>query len=975
MIKSKLIISLLGLLFFGNAVYSRGIDWEPSNKVFSIKEGLPSSETYFVHQDKQGYIWFCTDRGVVRYDGFHLQVFTQRNGLPDNVIFWIYEDYKGRIWFISYGGLLSYFENNKIVKYKYNHLIAGHIGNNLYPHKTFSVDKHDNVYFGSGNTGILKIDSKGKSKLFFYKNDYSTFDLVNGTYLSTINMQRTRLIYPDSYIMNIRKNGQPVKKVTSKTVFKSYMPNFISELKTVGEVEVARLQDCFFDLRFPNDVVRIPGATGYFPIGKDLWITTINGVYKLKDISRYGFTKAPRIVYLKGYRVSSVFMDKEKGLWFSTLDKGVIYVPNMVVKNVSIYDKREELDATHVVVNSKNEVIYSNHLGVFYLKGNVPIFLTNGMSRNAISTFSDILLISRNKRDFSIKGKNWLVFNYYDCFNEADTSALICYSRVARIHRNGQIDTLYDYFASKKYHKDLHHYFETVCSSDKGEVFAGNAKGLFCLKNGHWENSMFPAILRNNRVSHVRYSKELGLIVGTRGNGIIVFKNNRITHHITSEKGLISDQINRIAVGWDGKICWLTSNNGVSKLTFMDEGCVQIQNVLGVNGLLSNEVNNLFLTHKEVYLATKRGISKLPLDLSFLINPLKKQVTVKDVSVDGVSAELHADGLVLKSNSKMIHIELKSTNYKSFGNQKYKYRLSDKDKWTYGNSGNIDFYDLSSGEYKLELSYMSDNGIWQKPYGILHIEKQKRFVETFWFYILLVLMSFSGAFLLIRRRSIQLNKQRDYKRQIEKLEQKALLAQMNPHFIFNALNSIQSFLMYRENDLAERYLLKLSQLIRMTLNNSRESETSIEKEIEVLEKYLELEQMRYKNRFDFEFKNHLSGAEIRKCIPPMLIQPFVENSIIHGFKNLKEGGMITVQFSKIKDQFLFVEIIDNGLGYHNTIEKSMKEHKSYGTTITSERLNLFKQKYGGEFQYHIETITGTNGEAEGTIVKMIIPVI
>ncbi|MNU90687.1 anti-sigma F factor [compost metagenome] len=107
----------------------------------------------------------------------------------------------------------------------------------------------------------------------------------------------------------------------------------------------------------------------------------------------------------------------------------------------------------------------------------------------------------------------------------------------------------------------------------------------------------------------------------------------------------------------------------------------------------------------------------------------------------------------------------------------------------------------------------------------------------------------------------------------------------------------------------------------------------------------------------------------------MLIQPFVENSIIHGFKNLKEGGIITVQFSKIKDQFLFLEIIDNGLGYHNTIEKNTKEHKSYGTTITTERLNLFKQKYGGEFEYHIETITGVNGEAEGTIVRMIIPVI
>lgn len=973
--RSRFILLLFGTVLMGATAFSQPVSWEPLNKVFSIREGLPSSETYFVHQDREGYIWFCTDRGVVRYDGFHLQTFTMRNGLPDNVIFWIYEDYKGRIWFISYGGQLSYYEKGRIIKYKYNHLIADYIGNNLYPHKTFSIDRHDNVHFGSGNLGILKIDSAGKSRISFYKNDYCTFDLVNGTYLSTFNLPRTQEMFRRSYILNIRKDGKLVKKITNSTVYKTYMPNYLSELKRVKQVEIARLQDCFFDLRFPDEIVRIPGTTGYFPIGKDVWITTIEGVYKFQDVPRYGLTKAPRILYLKGYRVSSVFQDRENGLWFSTLDKGVIYIPNMVIRNVPVYHNQVEMNVSHVVIDANNRLLYSNHLGVFCLNSPKPILETSGMSRNSLARFSDILLISKNKRPVSVKGKTWLIFNYYDCYNEADTSAIACSSLIARIYKSGKIDTLYDYFRYKRHHKNIHHFFETVCSSDKGEIFAGNAKGLFRFKNGHWDNSMFPEILRKNRVSMVRYSKELGLIVGTRGDGIIVFKNNRVTHHITSENGLISDQINTIVVEPGGRNCWVTSNNGVSKLIFLNKEFVKIHNVLGVNGLISNEVNSLFLSGDMVYLATKRGLSKFPKDLSFLLNKQREQVAVREVIVDGNPAKLTGQSLLLNSNSKMIHIELKSTNYKSFGNQNYKYRLSANDKWIYGNTGSIDFYDLSSGEYHLELSYMSDNGIWQHPYKILFIQKSERFIETFWFYILLVLMSFSGAFLLIRRRSIQLNKQRDYKRQIEKLEQKALLAQMNPHFIFNALNSIQSFLMYQENELAERYLLKLSQLIRMTLNNSRESEINIEQEIDVLHKYLELEKMRYKDRFDFEFDVRLSVAELRKCIPPMLIQPFVENSIIHGFKNLKEGGLLTIQFLRITNQVLSVEIIDNGLGYQNTIDQKTTEHQSHGTKITSERLDLFKQKYGGTFEYQIETLKDESGKAKGTIVRMIIPVI
>ncbi|TSJ45784.1 sensor histidine kinase [Fluviicola chungangensis] len=971
-------IAILLTCFLASHAFTQ-INWEPSYRIFSVKEGLPSSETYFVYQDQQGYIWFCTDRGVVRYDGFHMEVLTTKNGLPDNVIFWIYEDYKGRIWFISYNGLLSYYDNakHKIIKYRYNQLISDYIGNNLYPYKTFSIDKNDNIFFSSGNNGVLKIDRQGRTQIAAFRGDYWTFDLRNGSYQATFNLYKTKDIAPKFYELTLRKEGKLQKRIISYEVFKNHMQSALAELKLHQGRKIARVQDCFFDLRFPEKVVRFPGTTGYFSAGPDLWITTVDGAYKLKNIAKYGLVNAPKQHFLSGFKVSAVLKDRENGWWFSTLDKGIVYLPNSIVKNCLVFENSKEIDVTHVVVDSNKDIFYSDHLGVFRLKDHYPLITSNHLSRTIVSRFDNLLLLPRINRKLPIDVKNkkyWRIPNYYDYFNEQDTSVLICASMIMRIHRSGQMDTLYDYFASKKYDKNLHHFFETVCSSGEA-VFVGNAKGLFCLKNGMLVNSMFPKAIRENRISCVRYSKELGLIIGTRGDGIYLFKNGKITHHITAKNGLVSDQINKIELEKNGITCWISTNRGVSKLFFIGNKYVRIHNILNVNGLASSEVNYAFLDDGTVYLATKRGISKFPTDLSFLMNPLKEQVSVKELTIDGKVIYPESQDLELESGSKMIHIELRSTNYKSLGSQPYKYRLSAHDKWTYGNTGSIDFYDLTSGDYHLELSYLNDNGIWQKPYGILTIHKQPKFVETIWFYILLVFSSFLLAFILFRITAIQINKQRRYKRQIEKLEQKALLAQMNPHFIFNSLNSIQSFLVYHENDLAEKYLQMLSQLIRMTLNNSRESEVTIQQEIDVLSKYIQLEKMRFKDRFDFEIKTSLTHTERQKYIPPMLIQPFVENAIIHGFKGLNIMGKLEVNFKELVENKLVVVVTDNGIGYDSKDKNTLSsEHKSYGMQITSERLSLFREKYNAEFDFVIENRMDENGKSKGTKIIILIPV-
>lgn len=188
-----------------------------------------------------------------------------------------------------------------------------------------------------------------------------------------------------------------------------------------------------------------------------------------------------------------------------------------------------------------------------------------------------------------------------------------------------------------------------------------------------------------------------------------------------------------------------------------------------------------------------------------------------------------------------------------------------------------------------------------------------------------------GLFLLSVNKNFVLQKQ------VNELEQKALSAQMNPHFIFNSLNSIQSFLLYEEKDKAERYLLKFSKLIRAILSSSREAFISLDQEIDLLTNYIELEQMRFQSKFAYQIENeHIMGAD-HLMIPPMMIPPIVENAILHGLSKRDIGGKLVVRF-EMRSDALIVIIEDNGIGIQEKDSLESKGHRSFGTQITRERV-------------------------------------
>ena len=206
------------------------------------------------------------------------------------------------------------------------------------------------------------------------------------------------------------------------------------------------------------------------------------------------------------------------------------------------------------------------------------------------------------------------------------------------------------------------------------------------------------------------------------------------------------------------------------------------------------------------------------------------------------------------------------------------------------------------------------------------------------------------------------------------LELQALRAQMNPHFIFNCLSSVNRFILINRTEEASDYLTKFSRLIRMALHNSEKSYITLENELEALRLYLDLERLRFKNAFNYSISliNTIDVSAV--FIPPMLLQPFIENAIWHGLMHKQDAGFLDITLS-IEEEILTCIITDNGIGRNNAAminSKSAEKNKSMGVKITTERLALLSRNEDEQAVFDIEDLTDKEGNAAGTkvILKM-----
>lgn len=240
-----------------------------------------------------------------------------------------------------------------------------------------------------------------------------------------------------------------------------------------------------------------------------------------------------------------------------------------------------------------------------------------------------------------------------------------------------------------------------------------------------------------------------------------------------------------------------------------------------------------------------------------------------------------------------------------------------------------------------------------------------------WLLVAAALTFAVAAYLLFRYFLSRSRREALLKAQLADLERSALQAQMNPHFIFNSLNSIQSYIANNENDKANRFLAKFSRLIRAMLNHSRSSLITLKEEIESLSLYMQLEKMRFKDKFDFEITVDPDLEPEAVKLPPLLIQPYLENAIIHGLAQARSTGKIDLYYMLV-GRYLLATVTDNGIGIEAS--RKLKDgtqalHKSVGMSITQKRLQLLDEG-DADPKVKIEEITDRHGEVLGTKVEV-----
>ncbi|MVM34897.1 hypothetical protein GO755_33020 [Spirosoma sp. HMF4905] len=339
-------------------------------------------------------------------------------------------------------------------------------------------------------------------------------------------------------------------------------------------------------------------------------------------------------------------------------------------------------------------------------------------------------------------------------------------------------------------------------------------------------------------------------------------------------------------------------------------------------------------------------------------------------------------GLELQSNQNMFTFEMAALSFDNPADNQYAYKLENFDEdWNQeGNRSFASYTNVPPGDYVLHVIAANNDGVWNRAGYRLPITILAPFWKTAWFRViaLITLLTLTGFVVRWReqQRTREQREKSELRERIAASEMKALRSQMNPHFLYNSLNAIRLFILQNDSDNADKYLVKFARLMRLILDNSRQEWVSLASELEQLTLYLELEQLRFDHKFDFSVTADPSLSLEKTAIPPMIIQPYIENAILHGLAHKQTKGHIQLLIERQSDH-LDCTVDDDGVGraWTQSLKKQSSTHQSVGLRVTEDRLQLIGQRSGQAAGVTIIDKHDDQQQATGTKVVIQLPFI
>ncbi|MCH2223894.1 MAG: histidine kinase [Crocinitomicaceae bacterium] len=886
-----------------------------------VSSGMPSNEVYHVVQDQNNYLWFATDNGIVKYDGTKLKVYTANDGLPENVVFRFYPQKDGRIYGETIGNKYFYIENDSIVPFKYSNIIQAKFSR--YRMYSFYIDSSENYHFG-GKAVELVLSNQGEilyectpvfdSEVVYILNLKEQDDYVF-TSVSYESQGGDRIVHRD--------RNEVYENVVRGKLYNLYGER--SATKVNNKVVAVTYGDRAIVLkegRIIQELCKGQEVLDIQKVGRRIWVSTAREGAVSYDILGDSLTNKKK--YLNGLSITSVLEDHEGGLWFTTREEGVVhmhqfevsrYYRSNIASNISAFYKNDK----YCLIGYENGQMVDAHAGKVVLK--ITKYFrdilpwSEGVIFPLIGTERQILYSLRDQKEIPFLDKN---------------------------------DSLHSFPVSGQYYllgdRNIVHYSYCVGSVNKEtneftKLFSDHEikesiQKIVVVGNLIWavtKKSLLQLNIRSRSIELKLPISATPVMIKRYGKTCMIACRNGDVYVLEGDKLVKQEflEINKDSRLYDielyGDQLIVAGNTGIKKYKLHARLNKWIRtSFFGLNGVVKiyNYGDELFyMTKKEVYL-----------DRNVNAKPIIPIVRLKRVKVNDAIVPLD-EKACFSYDRNNVSFDLNSI---SFGADflQYRFKLKGRDeKYRFTSDHKLTYSALLPGEYELLVS-STTNGLDYSAVKHFTFVIEPPFWKTTWFMVLVVLSLIISVILLYRNQMKKYKAKHLMRETINELKSKALAAQLNPHLIFNVMNSIQATIAEQETEKANIYLSRFAQFMRMTLNVSKQISISFRKEMNLTEQYIELEMLRFP-----------SGLEINidldeKCfnweVPPLILQPYIENAIKHGIMPVEmDDGQIEISAQEESGCFT-IQIIDNGIGLDEN--ESFKEGD--GMRISRERIQL-----------------------------------
>ena len=949
-------------------------------------KGLPTEEVYDLLSDSKGFIWVAHSLGISRFNGhsftsFHHPMETGA-GVTDLI-----EDNQGRIWFHNFNGQIFYIENEKmhlLKEYKYE-------DESYFPRLTIL----GNELIASSENGLFICNTINLQCRYIYINtgNHKTKTLAkigNTVYLS------------DGEIWFQYRLGKPIKRLTfrniSSDLYQFSNPS-LQPLTTTDTIYSKDVGSLIYKFVIRNDTAELVAATHENDFintitrnGNNIWINKKNESYTIDHNC-----------IINNQNLTDIVTDREGNTWFSSLDKGLHIKPRLKQWYESQIMGTNEKNSIRCFIRFGSKKIYGTQKGDLLISDNgdanysslqsIELPFWSGPIESIYSISPNEILITPSIGLFLY---NFSYKKLYELSNKNTVKSIALTKENLFLAYSRQLSKIPSIEILKKQNPDYENEFipaliynisnlqnlrnkrcYSVCyDSNENKLLASFKDGLFEFKNDEFKPVLFNHSIINASVL-VNYKYKF--YAGTFNNGLYIIGKNGIKN-ITIETGLISNVIFQLKL--IGNELYILETDNIQVLDLNKE---MITSTIPLPEKRNGLVYDIWKDHGNIHVASHKNLFSISTE-SFS-SPIKPVCYILSVTANDSLLPLNKSSIKLAYKQNSLQFKLESPTFIYPALTIFRYRLMNEEdtswKQVKGNENTLSFSSLKPGYYKFEayaVNFQNNSG------NIISysFEIEKPFWLQWWFLSLEVFLLISFSFFLIRfyitsikRKNQQTIEKLDLRNELRLSLLNTLKAQMNPHFVFNSLNTIQSFVYMDDKKSASKYMGKFSELVRHVLDNSNQNEISLSAEIDLLQLYLDLEKVRFENNLFilFEVSKELDTDQI--SLPPMLIQPFVENAIVHGLFHYKGTKQLKISiFPSEKEKYIEIVIDDNGIGRARSRElnKYRKNHTSFATSAIERRIELINQILHQPIIFEIKDKLNEHNEASGTTVKLMIPV-